>query len=288
MAASNRLGAQDIMQGRSTIVEHSTVYGERIRLERVSLKIGVEIHYAERGIRGRQTILFLHGYADSWHSFGRVFAALPRKYPALAPDLRGHGDSDKPAPPYTLEVFTEDLLQFMNALELETVDLVGHSMGSLVAQSFAARHPERVGKLVLISSAASMLDNSILNQIKPSIEALRDPVDRKFVVEFQTPSSPIPEAFMQDLISESLKVPAHVWKGVLAGLLRVDNRSALPCITAPTLVLWGNEDSIFTRKDQDDLLERISDSRFIEYTAGHALHWEKPDEVAADLINFVD
>jgi pimeloyl-ACP methyl ester carboxylesterase len=133
-----------------------------------------------------------------------------------------------------------------------------------------------------------MLDNSVLNQIKPSIEALRDPVDRNFVVEFQTPPSPVPEAFLQDLISESLKVPAHVWKGVLAGLLQVNNRPALRNIAAPTLILWGNKDSIFTRKDQDDLLERISDSRFIEYTAGHALHWEKPDEVAADLLSFLD
>lgn len=269
-------------------MDHSPGYSEGIRLERVSLKSGIELHYVERGRRGRQTILFLHGYADSWHSFGRMFAALLRKYHVIAPDLRGHGDSDKPGAPYTLEVFTEDLLQFMNALGLETVDLVGHSMGSLVAQSFAAQHPERVGRLILISSAASMQENNALIQIKPSIEALRDPVDRGFVVEFQTPSNPVPEAFMQEIISESLKVPAHVWKGVLAGLLQVDNRPDLPYITAPTLILWGNEDSIFTRKDQDDLLERITGSRFIEYTAGHALHWEKPDKVAAVLINFFD
>ena len=97
--------------------------------------------------------LFLHGYVDSWRSFAGVIEALPREYRAVALDLRGHGDSDKPECCYAMEDFAQDLLLFMDALELDKANLVGHSMGSFIAQSFAARCPGRVERLILISSA---------------------------------------------------------------------------------------------------------------------------------------
>lgn len=263
----------------------SRYYG--FRFGRISLKTGVEIHYAEGGEGSGEACIFLHGYVDSWHSFRMILAALPQKLHLFAPDLRGHGDSDKPCAPYTLETFTEDLLEFLNTLGLKRANLIGHSMGSLIAQSFAASYPSRVERLVLIGSASSTVGNEAMTQLKPPIDALQDPVDSGFVAQFQTPSNPIPEDFMGEIISESLKVPAHVWKNALSGLLQVDNRPILHCITAPTLILWGNQDAIFMRKDQADLLERITDSKLIEYEAGHGLHWEKPDEVASVIGRFL-
>ena len=80
------------------------------------LATGLRVHYAERGDRTGEAIIFLHGYADSWFSFSRVLPLLSPSYHALAPDQRGHGDSDKPQCCYTADDFTADVDAFMDAV----------------------------------------------------------------------------------------------------------------------------------------------------------------------------
>ncbi|MGA2936445.1 MAG: alpha/beta hydrolase [Syntrophobacteraceae bacterium] len=260
---------------------------DEFRFGRIPLGTGATIHYAEKGEKAGPPVLFLHGYVDSWRSFTGVLDALPREYRAVALDLRGHGDSDKPECCYAAEDFAQDLLLFMDALELDKANLVGHSMGSFIAQSFAARCPGRVERLILISSSPGTAGNAMLREIKPRIDALRDPIDRNFAAEFQAPSNPVSAGFMEMIVSETMKVPAHVWRSAFSGLLQVNQGPILRDINAPTLIVWGNQDRIFTRRDQEALLSAIPHSRLEEFDAGHALHWEKPREVAAALKNFL-
>ncbi|MGA2403544.1 MAG: alpha/beta hydrolase [Syntrophobacteraceae bacterium] len=260
---------------------------DKLRLGRIRLGTGVTLHYADNGEKAGPPVVFLHGYVDSWRSFLRVIEALRPGRRAIALDLRGHGDSDKPECCYTIEDFTRDMLLFMDALGLDKANIVGHSMGSFIAQSFAARFPGRVERLILISSAPRAAGNAALLEIKPCVDALRDPIDRDFISDFQSTANPVPTDFMEMIISESLKVPARVWQSALSGLFGVDHRPILPDITAPTLIVWGNQDQIFTRRDQEALLLAIADSKLKEFDAGHALHWEKPKEAAAALQDFL-
>jgi pimeloyl-ACP methyl ester carboxylesterase len=259
---------------------------DEFRFGLIPLGTGVTLHYAEKGEKAGTPVLFLHGYADSWRSFAGVIETLPREYRAVAIDLRGHGDSDKPECRYAAEDFAQDLLLFMDVMGLDKANLVGHSMGSFIAQSFAARCPGRVEQLVLISSAPGTAGNAVLREIKPSIDALRDPIGRNFATEFQAPSNPVSAGFMETIVSETMKVPAHVWRSAFWGLLQLNHGPILRDINAPTLIVWGNQDRIFTRRDQEVLLSEIPHSRLEEFDAGHALHWEKPAEVAAALENF--
>jgi pimeloyl-ACP methyl ester carboxylesterase len=260
---------------------------DRIRFGRVSLATGVSLHYADKGTKGKAPLVFLHGFVDSWRSFIKVIEFLAPGRRAIACDLRGHGDSDKPEGGYFLADFTQDLLLFIDALGLDKANLVGHSMGSFIAQSFAAIHPHRVERLVLIGSAPYAVDNAALLEVKPMIDALHDPLERDFISGFQATGDPVPAEFMDMIISETMKVPARVWRSVFAGLLQVDLRPILHAVAAPTLIMWGNRDMIFTRRDQETLLSQIPDSMLKEFDAGHALHWEKPKEVAAALESFL-
>ncbi len=260
---------------------------DKLRFGRIPLGTGVTLHYAEGGEKAGTPVVFLHGYVDSWRSFVRVIEALLPVRRAVALDLRGHGDSDKPECCYTMEDFTRDLLLFMDALGLDRANLVGHSMGSFIAQSFAARFPGRVERLILISSAPSGAGNAVLREIKPLIDGLGDPIDRNFAVEFQAPSNPVSGDFMEMIVSETMKVPAHVWRSAFSELLRVDHTPILRDISAPTLIVWGNQDRTFTRPDQEALLSQIAGSRLKEFDAGHAVHWERPTEVAAALEIFL-
>lgn len=259
-----------------------------IILDKVKLENGITINFAAKGDESQIPTIFLHGYVDSWRSFSGVLSELSPEFHCIAIDLRGHGDSDKPASGYGMSDFTNDLVLFMNTLGLKQVNIVGHSMGSFIAQSLAANCSRLIERLILISSAPSAADNKVLQEIKSDIDALRDPVDRNFVASFQAPANPISKEALDMIISESMKVPARVWQGALSGLLEVNHRPLLRNIAVPTLIIWGKQDGIFLRRDQEELLAEIGDSRLKEYDAGHALHWEQPSEVASDLKEFLN
>ena len=83
------------------------------------LATDVTLHYAERGDREGEAIIFLHGYSDSWYSFGRVLPLLSPEYDAFALTQRGHRDSDKPECRYTVDDYAADVDAFMDALGIE-------------------------------------------------------------------------------------------------------------------------------------------------------------------------
>ena len=120
------------------------------------LSTGPRLHYAERGDKEGEAIVFLHAYADSWFSYDRVLHLLSPAYHALAPDQRGHGDSDKPECCYAADDFAADVDAFMDAVGLEEVTLVGDSSGGLIAQRVALSYPHRVSRLVLIGSPTTL------------------------------------------------------------------------------------------------------------------------------------
>ena len=105
-------------------------------------------------------VVFLHGVTDSWRSLKVVLDRLPATLRALAITQRGHGDSSKPDEGYGYADMAEDLREFMDALGLPAAVVVGHSMGSMVAQRFAADHPERVAGLVLMGAFQTIHGNA--------------------------------------------------------------------------------------------------------------------------------
>ena len=109
---------------------------------------GVSLHYLDWGGDGPPLVM-LHGLTGHAHTWDHTAAALSDRYRVLALDQRGHGDSEW-APPYGGGQMAEDLLAFLDALQLGEVTLMGLSMGGLVAFIFAASHPERVRDLIVL------------------------------------------------------------------------------------------------------------------------------------------
>jgi pimeloyl-ACP methyl ester carboxylesterase len=123
-----------------------------------------------------------------------------------------------------------------------------------------------------------------------AVSGLADPVDPGFVREFQesTIAEPVPPGFLDEVVGESLKVPARVWRSALASLLEADHSGELSKIDAPTLVVWGDRDVLAFRDEQEALAAAIPSARLVVYAGtGHALHWEQPERFAADLAAFV-
>src|SRR4029450_13507186 len=203
----------------------------RLRFGTARLASGPRVHYGEQGDPGGAPVIFLPGYTDSWFSWSRVLPLLPGRYHAYAVDQRGHGDSERPDCCYAVEDFAADVVAFLDAVGAERASLVGHSASCLVARRVAEAHPDRVARLVLVSSPQSLGDNEeelalqtagrgLEDRVPGVFEgaarggALRcvtDPVPRWSPGAWPRPAplAPLPEPFFEGLVAESLKLPAQ-------------------------------------------------------------------------------
>jgi non-heme chloroperoxidase len=262
-----------------------------VKFATTQLATGVSLHYAERGDPEGEAIIFLHGYSDSWYSYSRVLPLLSPSYHAFALTQRGQGDSDKPECCYTVDDFAADIDALMDALGVDKATLFGHSTGALFAQRVALSYPRRVSRLVMLG-AQTPANEAILGLVE-EVRALEDPVPSEFVREFQesTIYHPVPEEFLDTVVSESLKLPARVWRDYLEqAALSIDHDYVVELreIDVPTLMLWGEQDVLFPREEQERLAAAIPGATLKVYPeTGHAVHWERPEEVVRDLEAFM-
>jgi non-heme chloroperoxidase len=261
------------------------------RVKTATLPSGLTLPYVEQGDGTGLPVFLLHGYTDSWWSWAPVLPNLPETIHAYAPSQRGHGDADRPAQGYGPHDFAADAAAFLDALGIGSAVVVGTSMGSIVAQRFAIDYPERTKGLVLVAAATTWRTPAAL-ELWDIVATLEDPIDPGFVREFQesTLAQPVPPAFIDTVVAESLKVPARVWQAALReGHLEANLAAELGAIQAPTLIVSGDRDAIHPRSEQAALAAAIPDARLVVYPdAGHALHWEEPARFAADLVAFTE
>lgn len=258
----------------------------------VELPNGMELSFAQQGDADGLPVLLLHGLGDSWRSYEPVLKHLPESVRAIALTQRGHGDSTHPPEGYRFGDYVDDLEAFLNALHLDAAILVGHSSHGVVSEQFAIDHPDRILGLVLIGTPLSLRDNEAArNLFDSTISKLTDPLDPEFVREFaeSTLAHAAPPAFLEIIRQETTKVPARVFKEFFADLLQHDVLNELNVVDVPALLVWGEQDRILTRHDQETLAAAIKNSRLVVYPgAGHSPHWEEPERFASDLMGFVE
>jgi len=270
----------------------AAVTGSEVQFSSVLVKTGVRLKYAYKGDPSGTPVIMLHGYTDSWFSFSTVLPLMDHKYRVYIIDQRGHGDSDRPMGGYAMQQFAGDVIAFMDAMNIKQATIVGHSMGSFVAQHVASEAPERVSKLVLVGSGTTVRNNTV-RELQREIDALKDtaPVPETFARDFQVGMvfHPLPAEFLQAVVKESMKVPVHVWREVMAEMLAPEADVQLKKIKTPTLILWGDKESIFPRSEQDLLVSSLRNSVLKVYPdTGHSPHWEHPERFAKDIQEFIN
>jgi non-heme chloroperoxidase len=258
---------------------------------KLTLATGVTLEYVEHGDPNGTPVIFLHGVTDSWRSFEHVLPHLPPSIRAIAITQRGHGDSSRPDQGYAYGDFAADVAAFIDAKGVSRAVVVGHSMGGMVAQRFAIDHPERTRGLVLLGTFATLKGHPDLQAMwDGTLATLVDPVDPAFAREFQqsTLARPIPAAQLDTFVAESLKLPARVWRATFRGFLDHDFSAESHRITAPALVIWADKDAFADRAARDRLAAAIPRATVVDYhDFGHAMHWEDPARVAADVVRFI-
>jgi non-heme chloroperoxidase len=249
---------------------------------------GLRLHYIDRGRARDGSVVFLHGWPDSWFSFSRVLPFLPQSLRCLAVDQRGFGDSDRPESGYSIREMAADVVTFLDALEIRQTVLVGHSFGSFVARQAAITHPDRLTAMVLIGTGFTAL-NPTTREVQAALRDLPDPIPQEFAHEFQSSTihHPVPPEFFQRIVAESMKLPPRLWRLTLDHLLEYDDSSQLSQIEIRTLLLWGDRDALFSRTDQERMLNILPLAQLKVYEdTGHCPNWERPERVAEDIAGF--
>lgn len=257
---------------------------------------GQDIAYVELGedpeTASGVPVMLIHGYTDNSRSWSLLAPALREALPKrriLALDLRGHGYSAKPACCYGIDSLAGDVGGLMAALNIEQADLVGHSLGSMTAAYLAATRPEKVRRVVLVSSATRLPAESAA-WLWENVPALPDPIDpdSAFMRDWYANPTPVTEDFLSRERAESAALPREVWMGVLQSLSATDWSPLAPRITAPVAILWGDQDGLFGAQSQDELRRALPQARHQTFEGlGHNLFWEQPQRAAETISTFL-
>ncbi|MDG6348673.1 alpha/beta hydrolase [Luteimonas sp. 8-5] len=292
------------------------------------LATGIDMAYLELGMGEGEAVVFLHGYTDSALSFLATAEALQRRHPGLdiyVLDQRGHGDSSMPTGAtcavdpgscFTLRQMAEDVVAFLDDRKLERAHIVGHSLGSMVAQELALQWPGRVDSVVLIGTTGDTTRN-------PAVDGFLVPeIEVRWKAEFPAQAGRWPQdAYLRapgdtiagasewiggqwaveagaepGLLQETARIagatPIGTWLGVLRNLPSFSNNGRLRELSVPALVLWAEGDEVFPAADQAavrgalDAAAAAGRSRY-QFKAyegpGHNTQWAIPEAVAADI-----
>jgi pimeloyl-ACP methyl ester carboxylesterase len=245
-------------------------------------------HYVTAGPEDAPALLFLHGYADSWRSAELLIPSLQNHFRVFLLDQRGHGESDSDFDRFTIADFAVDAADFIETVIGRPVTLVGHSLGSLVAQRVAAHYQDLVTRLVLIGTADTSGGNPGLIDLKHALAEHGSHIPAELVRALQqcTLAQPISRDQLDIFTNESLRLQPKVWHSV-ATALSDDDQVIAGRIRVPTLILWGDQDRVFDLHSQHRLQRLLRQSKLTVYPeVGHAPNWEIPETVARDIIGF--
>jgi pimeloyl-ACP methyl ester carboxylesterase len=234
---------------------------------------GLALHALEWGEPGRPALCFLHGGSAHAHWFDAVAPTFVPDHHVLALDQRGHGASEwSPIPAYATEDFTGDLVGVMDAMGWARMTVAGHSMGGHNAMAFAAWHPERVTRLVVIDSRPSIPAERLQTMHRrgdrgPMRHATLESALRSFrLLPRETVAEPrLLEHLAREGITEREGRFLYRFDPACNGRRRpTDGWALLERITAPTLLVRGEHSPILPGDMAAAMMRRLPRARLVE------------------------
>lgn len=237
-------------------------------------------------------LVLLHGIWDTWRSFERVATRLARGRTVHALDLRGHGESSKPDEGYAHADYAADVLGVLDALALAQVDLLGFSLGAMVATRLVADRPERIARLVLEDPPYSpgADPRGRLAWFATLLDLKRQPFED--VVEGLSELNPTRDRATNELSARALidcaDGPFHAQLDPKSS--RFDLPATLACVTFPVLILRADPEfgGAMNEAGRDECLVACPAARLVEFPGcGHLIHAEREDNFVAAVEDFL-
>ena len=252
--------------------------------------------YIDLGNPAGPAVVLIHGYTDNARDWVPLIPYLSKKFRLIVADIRGHGRSDKPECCYTRIDFAYDIKLLLDALHIARADVVGHSLGSMITQVLAEEWPQRVRKVVLVSSTGGPRSGS--QSKKPGfdyaaeIRKLKEPIDpdSPFMIAWWDSPKPVNPEFIRRQRRDAANIPLAVWLAVLEqGANTADLQRTLPKLKAPTLLIWGSDDPIMEEDVRQSLRDALPAAAVKVFEGlGHNPFWEDPQGVAQVINEFLE
>lgn len=240
---------------------------------------GLKLNYWEEG-SGPKTLLFIHGFTGNVEEWYFQFEFFKKDYKVIAIDLRGHGFSEISQENFGIGDLSSDINRFLEKKGISEIILIGHSMGGMVAQHFALNHPDKVEKLVLVSTTPGGPPRKIPESY---IDHIRSVDISKLITEMSRFASiplekiaPERREFYKKIQKWSVErrgkgISKDVYISYLEKSSNFDLRDKLCEIKVPTLILCGEKDQLIGNKRSNLLKERIPNSDLVIFSeCGHA------------------
>lgn len=253
---------------------------------------GINLHYRFDGPEDGDRLVFSNSLFSTLEMWEPQIATLTEAgYRILRYDARGHGRSDAPEGPYSIEMLADDLAGLLDAVGWERAHICGLSMGGMVGQMMGTRHPSRVGALILCDTSAYMGAEEVWEpRIQTGLAEGVEGLVESSVTRWFTPES------MERIPEEVDKVRAMIRGTPLAGFVGCcrafqgfDHREANRSITAPTLVIVGDRDPGTPPSHARVIHDAIAGSALeIIEAAAHLTNIEEPEKFNAVVLGFLE
>jgi 3-oxoadipate enol-lactonase len=254
--------------------------------------VSARIAWERRG-EGAPVVL-VHGLGYARWGWEPVADLLAERFEVVLLDNRGIGESEAPPGPYTVAEMADDVLRVMDEAGIGSAHVVGTSLGGMIAQELALSAPDRVERLVLVCAtpggpnAASMPEPTVRLMAEAAtlepLVALRRFVENALAPD---PSDGLVERILAHRIATAQ--PLEAWAAQAAAGAAFDSWDRLGQVTAPTLVVHGNEDVVVDPANAGLLAERIPGVQVARFEGcGHLLFWEEPErfvEVVGEFLS---
>jgi pimeloyl-ACP methyl ester carboxylesterase len=249
---------------------------------------GTQVCYTSTG--DGPGLVLVHGTsADGRSNFGHVVDRFADRRCVVTPDFGGSGDSTIPTGPLALDILVEQIAGTIGDSASAAVDLLGDSLGAVVAAATAARYPSLVRRLVLVAGWADSADprHQLVFGTWARLERDHSELGNRYGLSLAV-SPGFLTGLGPDTIAEIIRqpTPSDTDRRIDLGL-RIDIRDAVSTITAPTLVISGKHDFLVPGYQTRRLRELIPHSEYVELDVGHAAFLEKPGELVQIVRTFL-
>jgi 3-oxoadipate enol-lactonase len=251
---------------------------------------GARIHYEIEGPEDGPVLLLSNSLGTDLGMWSPQIPSLAARYRVLRYDSRGHGRSEAPEGPYTIDMLGQDAVAVLDAAGVKRALFCGLSKGGMVGQWLGVNAPNRVGRLVLANTAAFIGAPEVWNQRIETVRAqgmaaiVPGVIDRWFTKPFQE-RAPDSVARIRDML---LATDPEGYAACCAAVRDMDQRQTIGAIRVPTLVIAGRHD-LATSPEQGRLIaDTIPGARFLELDAAHLSNIEAEAAFTRALLEFLD
>lgn len=245
-----------------------------------------KMSYVEQG-SGIEPIVFIHGFISTRVWWQPALERLPESFRAYAVDLRACGESEYCETGHTLTQYAQDLHEFVEQIGLQQFTLVGHSMGGGVAMQYALNHPDRLKALVLVDPLAAY-GTRIASEITAWINAQQGNSEGIRQIVLGAFASPPTGAYLEKLVEDGVRWDKPIYLGTMDDMARFAISDRLPEINVPTLVTWGDKDTVIPFAAIVDIFTRIPGCGLeVWHGVGHSGPIEIPERFVELLARFI-